>query len=249
MLKLEKARHSDVNITMRNKQRCFNRTLITALAIACGLHLFGAIIFHIHPFISFGDKILSPTIVEAEMNNSLDDDDWSVLAYLDTKHKSSRYQFAPTPSEPKLPSISISAPSRQTEYIKETSLLINPFLSIEEDWDYLIAKEPPASNSPPISVHVSGPLADIPLITDGTTEISPTEQTNLLKQPLRCVFEVQVEGKTGRIFWFTAKQSLSEQSICSTAETLLHHMRFQPSSHSVISTGEVEITISPAGGA
>lgn len=250
MLKLEKAKHRDVCITMRNKERWFNSTLLYALGIACGIHFLGVIIVHIHPFISHGDKILPPTLVEAEMSNQLEDDDWNVLAYLDTKHKASRYLFAPIASEPKLPSMSIDQPLRPTEYIKEPSLLDNPFMTIEEDWDYFYANELFAQASqPPVSVHVSGPLAESPLLDDGTTTISPTELTTILQQSQRCVYSVQVEGKTGRIFWFASKHTPDKQSICNMAESLLLRMRFQPNANTVVSAGEVEITLSPSGGA
>lgn len=234
MLHLEKNRQG-ISVNIRDRQCLINRTFVFALSLALGLHLSAALLFNVQHFISFGDAVLPPTIVEADPG--YDEIDSSILAYLDRMNTQSRYSLEPKSSNLMIPSLSMETPARQMEHIKELSVIDNPFLIIEEDWQHLITIETPSI--PSLQVNVSGTLAG-KLLDDGShTMLSYSDK------PYRMVYDVRVEAKTGEIFWYVPIHPIESLQIQKVATTLLDHMRFETDSLAFVYAGEVEIIFTP----
>lgn len=239
MLKLEKNRNKDVNVTFRTRDKLFNRTFIYAMSLAVGMHLLAALIFQIHAFLNPDAGITPPIMVHADLSNSLNDGENRILANLDENDNRLKYLSPPPQSTPDIPQLSVRVEENQIEYVKEASIFSNPFTNIEEDWEYLTAS--PVSNShaiPGIKINVSGELAEIPLIEEGT-RIQLPQQLNA--SPHSVIYAVQVEGKTGRVFWQMKKTSDEKSVFLAAAEAVLNEMRFQKNENIFVCTGEVEI--------
>lgn len=239
MLKLEKIGRRDISVSLRDKQNRFDRTFLKAFAIAIALHLGALILFHIHPFIAIGDKILPPSLVESDIAFGNND----ILAEIEREGIPQRHLLEPKMSILDIPAMPEPYLQRNLEYIKENSLLDNPFLEIEEDWEYLASDGKSIPIPKPIQVHVSGELAKIPLINDGSThqDLSSFSTSTGTHQSL-IVYTVQVESTTGRIFWYMPKNGKTIP-MNGLVEKILSDIRFQTDPKTFIHTGEIEIQL------
>lgn len=242
MLRLEKKRHHEITVFLRDKERVFNRTFLYAFGIALGMHLFAVLIFHIHPFISLGDRILPPTMVEID-SNGMEDLNSGALAVIEQEGGFKPY-LLPRASDPKISMKMSPPPVLQVEYVASKNVLSHSFSSIEEDWSYLVQSDASEQKrQEPIHVHISGKLADVPLVKNGSQEITTLQLDNLLpSESYLAVYEVQVDRKTGRIFWYTALHSDRLQTVDAWAERMLQQMVFQADPEAFVSKGEIEIS-------
>lgn len=244
MLRLQKTRQRDISISLRDKERRLNRTFLCAFAIALGMHLFAILIFQIHAFIAQGDIVLPPTLVETDYIGLAEDSDNGVLAYIDYEGRQRTYTLAPKPSSPEIPEVDASFAARQMEYLKDQNVRVNPFASIEEDWSYL-TKQTIKGELPFMQIHIAGVLADVPLVDDGIQHVQ--KQISGLKDAKGAyltVYHVEVERRSGRIFWHDTlqKDELEVLKLINTlAENLLRQMQFLPDPRAFVSAGEIEI--------
>lgn len=235
MLRLKKARRQEISVTVRDKSPWMSRTFLFALTIALGIHLSAVLVFHIHSILASGEVVLPPTLVETDASGVLDDANVGVLAYMDFEGRSQRHISAPVASRPKIPDMKMPTIAREMEYLNDESNPLNPFLEIEEEWQYLKESRMPSKN-PAIQIHVAGALADVPLLNEGKEGLSVTPMKNET-----IIFSVQLERKSGRIFWYIPKQMSSMKVINEAAEKILKNMVFQTDPLAFVAAGEVEI--------
>jgi len=239
MLKLEKTRHCDIAVSLRNQRTRFNRPFFYAFGIALALHFIPALFFYIRPFISIGDAVLPPVFVETDLTSSAENSH-GVLAYLDQEGRPSRYSLEPPLSSPQMPETMPASISHQAERPKSQNFTDNPFAGLEEDWDYLFASDhsTPAAQAP-IRLRISGGLSEQILIDDGIHQ--------KISIPMQCdgshivVYDIRVEGESGLVFWHMAKQSSPLSPLNRTAEAILCDMRFKPDPNIFVQDGVVEI--------
>lgn len=239
MLKLEKIRR-EINIGVRDKERVLNPVFLKALGIAIALHLAGIVLFQIHPFITTSNFILPPSLVESDIHFDVGDN--SVLANFE-KEGVFRDMLEPRASVLEIPAMPPSPVQKQLEYTFTQQT--NPFFEIDEDWEHLITEGRFISISDPIHMHISGALAEIPLLNNGIHQEFPTSLMSQGSKPLKkdlVAFMVQVERATGRIFWYIQTQAANTSAINTMAEKILNGMRFEANSQHFVSAGEVEMT-------
>lgn len=235
MLRLEKAKNREINVHLRRKRTRLNWSLIKAFAAAVALHLFAAMVFHIHLWINQEDGILPYIQVNTDLDHSGDKD--VILDYSKEQIRSSRHPLEPLASIPQFPAIPTHSPERQMEYIETSQKQNNLFSFIEEDWSYLTANHEKFTPPKPIQINPSGDLGDLPLINNGLEKIALPDLPGFC----RAVFAVQVEGKTGRIFWQDAIELPREPELQTISEQILNNIRFQPIANAVVTTGEIEL--------
>jgi hypothetical protein len=242
MLKLEKARNRDINVNLRSKESRINRTFMIAFGAALGLHLLAIMVFQIHQWISQGENIILPIRVETDLSSS-EEMDGSLMSFSEAEGKSLRYLLAPPESFPQLPVMPITSMEKNMAFAEEKAILRNPFLSIEENWEHLAPLEKAKSETRSLIINVTGGLADLALLDDGSRQKTsmPGSLGNSYRQ-YSAKYDVQVERKTGRIFWYQATHLPGIPSFQNQAEQILHAMRFQENPSFFVSAGEVEIT-------
>lgn len=234
MLRLERLRNKEINVTVRERGYRINPTLMQAFLIACGLHLSAITLFQVQHYFSKEERILPFTNVETDGIFP------AALTYTDEEGRPQRYIFKPSISNPTIPALPTTTLEKEAVYPHESSLLQNPFLSIEENWDYLKIHTVPATSTEPLEIDISGPLADITLL-NGQLVTAEASEAILPVGHYRTVYQVQVEGKTGKIFWYEVKELAEEQSLQPIAEKILQRLRFQPIAVSLFLTGEIII--------
>lgn len=225
MLKLQKKGKQEIQVFLRKRESLWSRSFICALSIALGLHIFAILIFQIHAYFNPNDSILPPIIVQADIGNFLTEE---IIASLEEQEIQYSFLIPAEASLPQFPSLSTSQSESPLEYLKEESLLHNSFTSIEEDWQYLF--DSPNQRTPHIKINISGDLAETTLIEDGIKNIKWNGKSQ------RVVYAVQVEGKTGRIFW-----QMEKEGTHNLAEQILSEIRFSQNNDSFVQTGQIEI--------
>ena len=235
MLKLEKiAKTRDLNVTLRQRPVFFNGTLAMALGLAIFIHTVPFLIFHIAPFkMGYDGPIFPPVHVAADFSQ---ESPGNLISLEYPGHEPvPGYLIAPLPSSPGLPEISKSSPVKQMEWIKQQSLLYNPFLEIEEDkrMGDLALSPPEHKDYGTVKVHISGSLAGRPIAVRNTYE-EELAQLSFYAFPIktavphRCIYEVQVEDRTGEIFWHAPSACSEDKDIRALALNILLSHRFIP---------------------
>jgi hypothetical protein len=243
MLKLEKQKYRDISVTMRDKKSCINRSFLYALAIAIGMHLFAVLIFHIHSIL-VSDVILPPTLVEIDTNGIFDENDPAVLALADPDGRLQRHVLAPMPSLPQLPTVESPQIARELEYLQISHSSENPFLSIEEDWQYLIENSK-SKTFKSIEIHLTGELASLKIVNPEhlNSNFFPISKSEV------AIYHVKVERRSGKVFWFLAEQTPQAAALQEKAETILRSIIFEPDMLAFVSDGDIEITFNGPEGA
>ena len=234
MLKLEKAsKNHDIYIRMRYRERFYNSSLKKALYIALSLHLFAGLLFHISPFKLFSERILPPIVVEADLSESIEESENGTLAHLEGEETPLRALLTPKSSSPKLPALPKLILLSKLEIFNQEILAINPFIEIEKDYRQNSFKTT-FKYQPSIQVAVSGPLAqkDPPYLNYPMSIDIPFSE--------KLSFDVQVQNKTGKIFWISAKKNHS-QSLNKLAEQVLKEIEFPKEFNEFITSGEIDI--------
>lgn len=251
MLRLEKvSRNREIHISLRAKEHRFNRSFIIALCLAISLHLSAAFIFHIGPFKIFdGGLILPPAMVTAEIENDFDRDvENQAVAQIDNEGIPQRYLLMPKLSTLTLPKIAEPSVFKEIEFIKEKDPTFNPFLKIERDLQqiYFVKDEPPKEYIP-IQIFVSGSLDQNNFLRDDLemkeffSLFFPKKNSSSYLKYYRVLYAVQVESKTGQVFWFEAKEKSDVEEMNHIAEKMIKNMRFKKEEKSFVSLGEIEI--------
>lgn len=235
MLKLEKQKSRDISITMRDKNKRLNKTFLYAFSIAVGMHLLAVLIFHIHSIL-VSDVVLPPTLVEIDANSLQEDTDPAILALTDPDGRLQRHVLAPTPSTPQLPSVEAPQIARELEYLQVLRNSENPFRVIEDDWQFP-TETPHAKTFEPISIHLTGELAKLKLLNANMVNamLFPIPKSEMV------IYHVQIERKSGKIFWFLAEQLPTNKKLQEKAETILRSMEFEQDSLAFVTSGDIEI--------
>lgn len=241
MLKLEKTSRNGLKVVFRNKENRFTQPFAIAFGIAVGIHLGLVILFHVVPFkIGMNENVFPPTRVHA-----------------DTALKESAIaQIAPAVQSIRgLPPLPVSGPTvpphpkflafRPVVFSSAENSATPSFAQIEKE-----VYQPefnPLDNRPkkPFQIMISGVLAEHGLVSDG---IDKKTIPALKKDSVRIAYAVQVEGKTGRIFWYEPKQGVLDAAVTRFAEAVLQDMKFAMDPAMIAMGGEVEMHFNPEAG-
>lgn len=241
MLKLEKTSRNGLKVIVRDKENRFTQPFAIAFGIAVGIHLGLVILFHVVPFkIGMSENVFPPTRVHA-----------------DTALKESAIaQIAPAVQSIRgLPAMPVSAPTvsshpqfltfRPVEFSSAKNSATPSFAKIEKE-----VYQPefnPMDNRPkkPFQIMISGILAEHGLVSDGMDKKTVPA---LKKDSIRIAYAVQVEGKTGKIFWYEPKQGVQDAAVAQFAEAVLQDMKFAVDPGMIAMGGEVEMHFNPEAG-
>lgn len=240
MLKIEKInRASDIVIEFRKRDIFFNEALLKALSIAFILHSTAFLIFHIGPFKLVNNGILPPSIVEIDVI----DTDFQVTANIQDKRKLSRIPFAPKVSLPTIPSISKLGLIDYIDTIENFESKDNLFLKLETDLknDLFFLSDELRPKAVTTQILLSGNLSNRKF-EDPTTLIEKQFKDIALTNPLRVIYNVKVENKTGRIFFAELEMPLSHPYVSPVGE-ILKEFRFEQISSGFMTSGQIEFVL------
>ncbi|MCE5316327.1 MAG: hypothetical protein LLG04_03060 [Parachlamydia sp.] len=224
MLKLEKI-SKKLDITLRQRDRIFTRPLLQAFAIALALHLSALILFPIALTRFSGSHQVHPPVSVAALLPTLSD----VTTEIAEAEIPPRYLTAPKSRMPALPtpaptSLQLAMPSLQPS--KNELDFLNDFL------------DPQPHFAQPLTIRISGPLALCNRVTPKAQKPSTIPKNG------RVVFLVQLENRSGKIFWIERKEAHADESINQLAEKLIQELLFEPVREAFVTEGEVEIIFS-----
>ncbi len=241
MLKLEKATHDrKISISVRDKEYFLTHSFLIAFGLALGFHLLFLLIFHVAPFkLMWGDTIFPPTQVEADTLVP-------ETALIVDVNAATKVPSGLPDAKPSLPMLSIAptvAPQRHLEYIKEGNTLSNPFIQIERDLSYPSFSPLVKPAVPELRIVVSGPLGMQHFTQEGDS-VNKLPSLVAAANPagkVRLIFDVLVDGRTGRICWYEPKELSHIHAVDRYGESLLHELAFAPHPETFVTTGEVEL--------
>lgn len=248
MLKLEKtSRTHDIMVSLRDRDSRFNRTFLTAFAIAAGLHLAAGVLFSIRPFLlGSSELILPPVAASADLTAMQEEKDNIAVAQLDKGDRLPRTILEPPYSKPIIPEIPPSAVSRKREYVMKTEPAALSFALLEEEFftpDFLA--NAPTKEYIPLTISISGQLASRGLETMHDDSLAPLTKPvpchGANPRQFRAQYAVEVENRSGRVFWYEPQNEIEDPACKQLAENVLQKLRFHPSDQSFVTPGEVEI--------
>jgi len=234
MLKLERKKNSrELAVFIRTKTAFFTRPFLFALAYALFIHLLGFLIFHVAPFkISYQQGILSPTSVftEIPIHSSV----YTSHEYLDKEIPIPNDLIAPMPTKPKL-------------LTAETWTLIQNDLHLRNQIEKHIGFPLLPPRSPTITLHLSGPIAEIPfsLQKNELLILSPPDSPSILKFH----YFIEVEQQSGQIFrWKLVKiennkYEETEKTLQKDVQKILQSLQFTLAPTQIVLSGQLEIMI------
>lgn len=238
MLKLEKARSREINIVIRQREITFNKTFLTALAIALSFHFLAFLIFRIHTLFVI-DEVLTSTFVESDVSNVSDE----IFASIEENEAPKKFFFVPLETN-YFPSMPLPAIIKHKDQLTDVTAFQNPFTSIEDDLDSVLFKNEHPKK--PIQIYVSGHLSEITLLDDGTKDLETLLQRKKWNEDSYMVtFEVEADTQSGKIFWLSPKHVSNIPHLNRLAETIIHNMQFQPSD-SILTRGFVDVIFTKA---
>ena len=254
MLKLEKSRKDgEIHIRLRQPVRLCDRYFLFALAAAISVHLLGALLFHIRLFsLGESESILPPTKAYAHfIKGSPEESDAVVTAQVNMEGRLTPAQLAPPESFPSLQPLAPPYLAHSVDY--PVNLENNPFIEIEKDIEenYFALLDIPVI-APSVKIAITGPLAEIPLqaFNDEFSRLFDLHKFSAQNLRQEClVYSVQVDSKSGQIFWFQAQEPSHNNVQTAMAEKLLKNIIFQTNRRDFVQNGQVEITFTSRGDA
>lgn len=239
MLRLSKARDLDtIQITVREKERALNVSLVAALGLATLFHVLALMTFRV---VGPADKPCgsapppSSVVVDLGVGQDLDAEGATVQRLL-SRH--------PAPQEP-VPH-DLWAVEAEDRYDFENNLHGeeegSQFLQID-----LIPYEANRSDMrfshthTPVTVGVKGVLAEHPWKTDTLGTLSTPRPTDKTTKSYAVSYQVLMDARTGKIFWYDNVEKQAPEGALRIATSLLQKLSFQEDSESTeIVRGTVE---------
>lgn len=221
MLRLEKG-SKKLDITLRQRERIFTRPLLQALGIALGIHLAALVLFPIALTRFSGSQQIHLPVSVAAILPALSD----VSIEIAEEEIPARYLSAPKSRLPPLP-----APS-------SLQLAMPEFHPSQEQHDFLDDfLDHQTHFAEPLILRISGPLAL-------RKRLLTTPKTLPIPHSGRVVFHVQLENRSGKIFWLDRKEAHPDEKLNQIAERLIQELLFEPVREAFVTEGEVEIIFS-----
>lgn len=218
MLKLEKTSDlSGLAICIRERERFFEPRLLKALAIAFFLHIGALILFQVTPFY-FSSKFVFPPI-QVQFDPPVQG-----ISALASSYTEEELLLPPPLSF--IPTLDWISFSQESTLIPSLNFDLHALQSLEErvqpKWHEPISLK---LEEPRIQLDISGDLAEIPLIASDPL-LNQMQPRSLQGSPTYVAYHVQLDEKTGEIFWYERFQSSKEAAINHLTEKILLNLRF-----------------------
>lgn len=234
MLKLEKtSKLSNIAICMRERERFFEPRLLKALAIALIFHLSGLLLFHVTPFSFTSTFTFAPVHVQSDSPVK------GVSAQVFQTREEEELLPPPLSLVPTLDWVSIIPASTLAPAINFKPDALQ-FLE-ERVWPKWEEPLPLKLEEPRIQLAISGDLAEIPWVTSDPLlrEMEPLSA----KSKAYVTYQVQLDDKTGEIFWYERTESSGVNSIDQLTEKILLNLRFLAPSQPTIIKGFLHFAV------
>jgi hypothetical protein len=235
MLKLEKASDlSNITIRMREREHFFEPRLLKALAIALILHTGGLLFFHVTPFFFTSTFTFPPIHVKSDSPVK------GVSAQV--SHAREEEEILPPPLSlvPSLDWISISPISTLVPSINFDPHALQ-FLE-ERVWPKWQEPLTLKLEEPRIQLAISGDIAELPLVKTDPM-LSQMEPLFPQTSPAYVTYQVQLDEKTGEIFWYERTESSAVTAIDQLTEKILLNLRFLPPSNPTVIKGSLHFAV------
>jgi hypothetical protein len=235
MLKIEKTVHlSGLAIRLRERDRFLEPRLLKALAIALALHLGALFLFHVTPFSLSSTFIFPPIQVQSDQPMQ------GISAWV-TSHSEEIEEMTPPPLA-MIPTLDwISSPQKPILTPPTLDPLI--FQTVEE---HLWPKwETPLSlplEEPHIQLTISGDLAEYPLVATDSL-LSQMQPFSPSPRAYYVTYQVQMDNRTGEIFWYECVESSDVAAIDRIAEQILLNLKFTPPPSRETVTGKLNFVV------
>lgn len=233
MLRLEKNGGSyNVSVRLRQKEPSLNRAFLTALAFALSIHLLAFFLFHIKLFQISPSTIFPPVQLLMEQHTST-----SAISTEEEALPSNIIAPPPSliPTYPSLPFItSYEGWSTLTYPTAENS--IEPLALYHEAIPF-------ESTYYPLKMQISGDLSDMKLIDNDHPELL---EPQIKREPLTATvidYEVRLDAKTGRLFWYELKSAILNRKATELAEKVLLGLQFERDPQQLFLSGEIRFTL------
>jgi len=232
MLKLERLSHNRViNISLRDKEKVISRTFLQALAVAIGFHFIGFVLFHVQPFKADRTESLFPPV---EVNTSVGEE--GTHAEVGEGKQLRRYHLEPELSKPTFPLFPQAPLKREIHSVNHPGVNVHPFQELEEVSLFPVLFDLPEIRHPPLSVIVSGPLAE--------KKLEEVPELKHVPEAMLAHYHVQIDDQTGRIFWYEILEDTKSSDI---TESILEKLRFEQDPKGFVTDGFVDIVLTPGG--
>ena len=230
MLQLERNRNQRVDIALKGKSKTLNRVLLQAFGIALILHLCAGILFQVRHLFRFDEQILPPVIVQADLSPP----PAATMMTSEISNGQRRVSFHPVFSDPELPAPQSLDFIFASEEKLKNKILRDLLMELEENWYgpvQAVSADPVLSSG----IEVAGPIASIPLLNlEEGIGFCVSAEEGMVR------YNVRLENRTGRIFWYDPVQSPLPLALQQQAQKILEHLRFQPS-EGFVSAGEITL--------
>lgn len=237
MLKLTKGHNrSEITVCLRSKEQLFNSLFCKALGIAFAIHFLGWLLFHIHSSKADSSFIFPTVQVQTFLHSPFEE--------LSLHAKSSEYEhlnrFLTPPSKPFF-SLSPYSPQLEKEPLDYAfNDIENTSFQILEEAAYSFKHAPalPVSYKP-LKVHLTGQLEAYSLTEGKHLKIPFEELEEHLLEPVLIAYEVKIDSRSGRIFWYQLKQTSSFKALNQQTEEILKSLEFEPAPSFIQVEGEI----------
>lgn len=245
MLKLEKtSRDHDVSVAFCSKEHFFTRPLLTALAVALGIHLGFIILFQVSPLkIRWDNTPILPSIVETEL---LPPGENLVMAKIDLEALPDNILTKAPPPLPFLADLPLFLPNRHIEFKGQAQALTTLFTEIEKEIYLPSFSQAGSPSLGPLSVHISGPLANKKLINDHLQKY-PTNIFSELntKAPQRLLYSVLVDEQSGSVFWHELVEKGVNEAMEKMGSGIIYGLEFAKMPSAFVTAGQIELYFNP----
>ena len=233
----------EIAISIREKRPFLTSALIRAFGITMFLHITMGLIFHIQAIKTPHNIVHPPIIVKANMDIYTGNNQTTAIQ-VDKNGLLARYVLEPGTALPILPETPTAHINKAVPHTKAPTNTDNVFTQLERapfsSDDELVLPFKHTQNS--IKVDVSGYLADFALESYSLDHDYLSKLPNTIRGSYVITFYVQVEGKSGKIFWHSINTSSQHNMLDNLAEKLLQKLDFQTTPDTIIADGEVSLT-------
>lgn len=236
MLKLEKiSKTRELSVLLRAKPTLLTAPFLMALGYALFVHLAAFFLFKIAPLnIGFQYRSFPPVNVGVDLPVHS-----GVYVALQDQEPVPEHLIVPEHRIPKSSNAQGFSLAKSLEYIKLQSPLHNVFVELEDS----SAFETKAGFPAPLSVHLSGSIAEMSLLPINEAAIIAKSEKGTTKEPNRYLFRVLADQSRGEIFWWEIIDSESSKTHHAEAMEILKSLQFAPGLEFGILSGEVEIAV------
>ena len=246
MLKLErKSKNGQIDLLVRDKDLFLTRPLILAFCLALTLHLLFLVVFQVSLFKIMRSQTLFPEVVVTTDTTHLLD---AAETLTDINIESMTLQGIPIPkfSEPKIALYKNLVIDKSMGDTKKIEVLNDFFVDLEKGVYSPELSVMSVNIKKPFEMLISGPLAENNYVLEGGAEniISSLAKMKIPSTQV-IVYEVLVDEKSGKIFWFEVKKKSSIAALNRLAENLLRQLIFSKEPIVWTRLGEIEFYFNP----